>query len=159
MFSRILIPIDGSEQSDKAMLIAVDIALQNKSYLELVHITQISEERIRFDQNVKEEKAYPLTNLSMKDKIINEYYLHIIAQLKDLLKKKYEEAKKIAPGLEISTKLLEGNPGEAIVKRSQEGDFDLIVMGSSGIGLRKQILGSTSSRVVNDSNIPILIVK
>ena len=159
MFNRILVPIDGSEQSDKAMLIAVDIALQNESYLELIHITQISEERVRSLLKFEGDKAYPPTTTSMKDKILNEYYLQIIEQLRDMLENKYEEVKKIAPNLEISTQLLEGNSGEAIVNRAQEGEFDLIVMGSSGIGLRKQILGSTSFRVVNDSNIPILIVK
>ena len=95
----------------------------------------------------------------MKDKIINDYYLHIIEQLRDMLQKQYEKAKKIAPNLEISTHLLGGNPGEAIVTRSQADKFDLIVMGSSGVGLRRQILGSTSSRVVNDSKIPVLVVK
>jgi len=157
MFRRILVPVDGSEQSDKALLIALDLGLQNESYLELIHITQISVESIA--KNVKVDDSFPPSTSTMKDKILNDFYLQIIEQNRDMLLNKYEKAKLVAPSLEISTRLLEGNPGEAIVNRSVKGDFDLIIMGSSGIGLRKQILGSTSSRVVNDSKIPILIVK
>ena len=157
MFSRILVPVDGSEQSDKSMLIALDLAIRYKSYLELIHVTQISEEMI--NKSVEVDDMYPPSTSIMKDKIINDYYLHIIEQLRDMLQKQYEKAKKIAPNLEISTHLLGGNPGEAIVTRSKANKFDLIVMGSSGVGLRRQILGSTSSRVVNDSKIPVLVVK
>ena len=46
-----------------------------------------------------------------------------------------------------------------MIKRSIDGNFDLIVMGSSGIGFKRQILGSTSLKVINGIETPVLIVK
>jgi len=53
-----------------------------------------------------------------------------------------------------------GDEGGTIVSFAQKNNFDLIVIGSRGIGKLKEIfLGSTSNYVIHSSKIPVLIVK
>ena len=80
-------------------------------------------------------------------------------------KKKYIETLKEAfreEGFEVQVTLREGdNPAEEIIKRIKEnGDIDLLIMGSRGLsGLKRIILGSTSTEVFRRVEIPILIYK
>lgn len=53
-----------------------------------------------------------------------------------------------------------GDPVEQILAEAVEGNFDLIVIGSSGgRGLAKWLMGSTASRLAKRSPVPLLIVK
>jgi nucleotide-binding universal stress UspA family protein len=59
-----------------------------------------------------------------------------------------------------SVELIQGNAGETIVALSQERFFDLIVIGSRGLGaIRELMLGSVSHYVVQHALIPVLVVK
>lgn len=63
-------------------------------------------------------------------------------------------------GSKTTTKLLIGDPADMILRESVEGSFDLIVIGSRGLGSVKEfILGSVSYKVVSHSKIPVLVVK
>ena len=59
----------------------------------------------------------------------------------------------------VSTRFEKGEPSEKIVEVAELGGFDLIIMGSRGLGGRVSALGSVSSRVVDKSSCPVLIVK
>jgi len=53
-----------------------------------------------------------------------------------------------------------GNSGKMIVDFTEKYNFDMIVMGSRGMGSAKEVfLGSTSNHVLHKSKIPVLIVK
>ncbi len=53
-----------------------------------------------------------------------------------------------------------GNPAQEIVDFAQEEGFDLIVIGSRGMGnLKGIVLGSVSSKVIQLANCPVTIVK
>ncbi|MDQ7039157.1 MAG: universal stress protein [Aquificota bacterium] len=65
-------------------------------------------------------------------------------------------------GFEVSSVFREGDdPAEEIVRRVREdGDLDMLLMGSRGLsGLKRVILGSTSTEVFRRVDIPILIYK
>ena len=58
--------------------------------------------------------------------------------------------------------MMEGNnnPGEKICKYATSYNYDLIVVGSRGLGnIKKVILGSVSNYVVNNSDKPVLVIK
>jgi nucleotide-binding universal stress UspA family protein len=60
-----------------------------------------------------------------------------------------EEIRKKAPGLTVVTKVIEGNPKDAIIEESREWGADLIVVGSHGYGrLKRMVLGSVAGAVV-----------
>jgi nucleotide-binding universal stress UspA family protein len=79
---------------------------------------------------------------------------------KKMLIEEIEEIKKEMPSLKISGKLIEGDPADRIIEVAETENFDLIVMGSSGVhGLKRLIFGSVSDTVRIESEVPILIVK
>ena len=74
------------------------------------------------------------------------------------MSKAEEKAKKLT-SLNVFTRLERGNPDEVIIETAKDGNFDMIVVGSRGLGRRDFALGSVSSRVAENAPCPVLIVK
>ena len=63
-------------------------------------------------------------------------------------------------GVKAYTKLLEGNPGDELVRESETGEYDLLVVGTRGMGgLKSLLVGSVSNKVVHHAKIPVLLSK
>lgn len=61
---------------------------------------------------------------------------------------------------EVTTILKSGDPAETIIKVSEAGEYDLLVMGSRGLGtFSRTMLGSVSTKVLNHTDTNVLIVK
>jgi len=70
-----------------------------------------------------------------------------------------ERAKEKGWKVELAVKK-HSNTADGIVEFIKEGDYDLLVMGSRGLsGLKRVLLGSTSSQVLRRAEMPILIHK
>ena len=64
------------------------------------------------------------------------------------------------PRLTITQSIVQGRPANQIVEAVKEGNFDLIVMGSRGIGgIKGVLLGSVADRVADHAECPVMIVK
>ena len=80
----------------------------------------------------------------------------------DLEKESHEQLVKLArkriPGtVRYETLVVNGWPGEAVLKAARDLDADLIVMGTHGrTGLSHLVLGSVAERVVRESPVPVL---
>ncbi|HSB51746.1 MAG TPA: universal stress protein, partial [Dissulfurispiraceae bacterium] len=62
--------------------------------------------------------------------------------------------------MEVKTLIRQGDPAEKILETAQKMKVDLIVTGSHGRhGTKKFLLGSVSSKVVDYSKCPVLVVK
>ncbi len=60
----------------------------------------------------------------------------------------------------LNTKLRRGDAAEEIIREADGGDYDLIIMGSKGLGVfSRTILGSVSHKVLNHSKKNILIIR
>jgi nucleotide-binding universal stress UspA family protein len=72
-----------------------------------------------------------------------------------------ENAKSLVASLpNAAVELIQGKPGESIVALSNDNFFDLIVIGSRGLGgVRELMLGSVSHYVVQHALIPVLVIK
>jgi nucleotide-binding universal stress UspA family protein len=131
---KILVPLDGSMHSKKALELAIKLSKQGTSItgFHTIILPAIS------DRKIKE-------------------------QYQRLANKIIVEAAKIAKkdGIPFYWKLrLNGYAGKEIVKFAQEGKFDLIVMGSKGPNpVAEMFLGSVANYVLNKSKVPVLIVK
>ena len=76
--------------------------------------------------------------------------------LSDAIKK----TKKKKSAISISSMLIEGRPADKIIEVSQQGKYDLIVIGSRGLGgIKEFFLGSVSDRVADEASCPVLIIK
>lgn len=139
-FSRILAPLDGSENSKRALEAAIALAQKCSSNILAVFVL-----------------PFPAVQAYEPDKAAKE---QIFKEAKGFL----EDSKKSAEskGVTLKYEILEGNPASAIVDFSQspKNNVDLIVMGSRGMsGLKESFLGSVSHHVTQKSKVPVLVVK
>ena len=149
MVKKILVAVDGSEPAQKALdyaLVLADICGAEVVILSVVphlHLPTSSDP----DEGITASELFEVT---AKMRSVHE------GVLKDALAK--AQSKK--PRLKISTKLVDGHPADEIIKFSEEGGFDLIVMGSRGLhGISEFLLGSTTHRVADHCKKPLLIIK
>ena len=151
LFSKILVPIDGSEPSFHAAHIASNIA--NKFNLEIIVLYVVVSPS-------KSEYAN-LTGL-VTPKQIDMIIENANEQARDWFNRIEDMIKEKNPNIKVSTKIiLTGIAvyGEVIQYAEQES-IDLIVIGTRGrSGFKKLLLGSTASGVVKYSNCPVLVTK
>ena len=139
LITSILVPIDGSDHAEKALDYALNMAEIHEAKVEILTV-------------VDEVKTAP--------DWAREYSEKLKEQGEEVLAKTFSRAVKQKPNLKISKRLAEGYASEEILKCAEKGHHDLIIMGSRGMGLVSSLLlGSVSSRVVNQAEIPVLIVK
>jgi nucleotide-binding universal stress UspA family protein len=70
------------------------------------------------------------------------------------------ELSSVAPGLHVTSVVLEGAPSAQIVEEAERWDADLIVLGSHGHGAAVQmLLGSVSRRVVLDAPCSVEVIR
>ena len=135
---KILVPLDGSENSFRALDKAIILAKQNDAEITGFFVIQINPSEIDIIRNI------------MK-KSLKKQFLKIMEKANAKCKKN---------GTEFIEVLEFGHEGNTIVSFAQKNNYDLIVIGSRGLGSIKEFfLGSTSTYVVNNSKIPVLIVK
>ncbi|RMW36328.1 MAG: universal stress protein [Nitrosopumilus sp.] len=137
-FKTILVPLDGSKYSEKALQRACEIADAFDSKIILVYVV---------------EKSLPINLLDRKE------YLNI---LRKFGKKTLERANKTLSKKDLTAKSLlkEGNIVSEIEKIVKSEKCDLIVVGNKGLGaVTRFLLGSVSNKLAQHSNCSLLIVK
>lgn len=62
-------------------------------------------------------------------------------------------------GVACEVMVAEGDPSTEILRRSQESDADLLILGTKGkSGLDRILLGSVAEKVIRNSRVPVLLV-
>lgn len=145
MVKKILVALDGSKASNNALNFALELADNLSADVELLTIVP--------PVFLPSYSIYVL-----KSDAISECAKNLEISFRGVLSKAQEEARRRHPKTKVSTRFEKGEPSEKIVEVAQ-GGFDLIIIGSRGLGGRVSALGSVSSRVVDKSNCPVLIVK
>jgi nucleotide-binding universal stress UspA family protein len=135
-FKRILVGVDGSDNSLRAARIAAGTAALFRSEIVLLNVLQPT------------ESAYytgmPTTDEEERAKGEEKLY-----RAKDVC----EEA-----GLKPVLKVMLGNPAEAILELAEDG-YDLVIVGTRGSGgLARFLMGSVSTRVVQFAKVPVMVV-
>lgn len=139
MFEKILVPLDGSEHSIKALETAVQIAHKFNGTITLIHVYSIG------------GLAISPTPVRGFIEAIRKVGARILADGEKRVK---------AEGVQVETLLIEGHAVEQIVKTCREGNFDLIVMGARGLSkIKEMLLGSVSDGVIRYACCPVLVVK
>ena len=63
-------------------------------------------------------------------------------------------------GVQAETLLRVGNPAEEIINASDDGEYDLVLIGSTGAhGAMRFLMGSVSDRVVRHASRPVMVVR
>jgi len=137
-FKKILVPLDGSKYSEKALQRACEIVNAFDSKIILLYVV---------------EKSLPINILDRK------VYLTIIRGVgnKTLLKANNILLKK---GITAKIFLKEGNIVKEIEKVVKKEKCDLIIVGNRGLGsVTRFLLGSISNKLAQSSSCSLLIIK
>ena len=147
-FAKILVPLDGSKNADRALTKAIFIAEKFQSELILVHI--IDEYFIDFTTDMEGYQIPNSTSIKIKKASME--------NAKGMLKKRHEKVQKRK--INCKYEVIVGDVSEKIINYSKENSIDLIVIGARGLGKFKQLLlGSISNKVSIGSGCPVMIVK
>lgn len=148
MYSRILVAIDGSEQSIGALKRAIDIG---KCWDSEVHAIYAINPGI-----------YGATIVDPAIGVSDPGSERIFNMLQEEGRKIVEDAKAVSDRLDADVKyhIKIGDARDVILDTSNDIGADLIVIGSTGKGMAKRlVLGSVSSSVVFHSNVSTLVVR
>jgi nucleotide-binding universal stress UspA family protein len=136
-FKKILVGIDGSENSKRAAMAAANLAELFKGSVTLVSVVKPGEYSLAV-----EDKAF-LENLK-------EFHMDLVQAASEDINRE---------GIEIETKIELGTPWKELTRLAHDGHYDLIVVGSRGVGqVAEFLIGSNSTRVVQHSSVPVLVV-
>ena len=135
--SKILVPIDETKKSIKALDAAIYFGKHLGATITLLNVIPV---------------AY-MTTMSFR-KMLKEMTYDGVKKIEKA--KAYCQKKNTVP----KYKIVRGDEPIEIVKYAKKYDFDLIVMGSSGKGVLKEIaFGSVSNYVMSNTKIPVVIIK
>ncbi|HKH73362.1 MAG TPA: universal stress protein [Vicinamibacterales bacterium] len=143
--NRILVPIDFSAHSEKAIRYATTLANKFGARLSLLHVIEDPFVTGAWQAEVFVPNIPELLNDLIK------------ASETQMAGRKQQLA---AHGFLVETLVITGRPASAIVEQASDGRFDLIVMGTHGhTGLAHAFLGSVAERVVQKAPCPVLTVR
>jgi len=139
LFEKILVPVDGSRNSARALKVAIEIAKKFDGKITLIHVysvTACKHAGMRFDECVQALRKVGSRILANREKKVK------------------------AEGVKVEKMLMEGHIVEEIIKTSRDGEFDLIVIGARGLSrIKELLLGSVSTGVTRHARCPVLVVK
>ncbi len=139
MFTRIMVPLDGSVQSEKALFTAVRMAIGLEASLLLLHIIEPHHKETDAGQSFSAAESYLKT---VRD---------IITDPAITLSLKPEK---------VDTLTLIGHPVAKIIEAVPLTSSNLVVMTTHGRnGLSRLVLGSVSGKVLEKSKVPVILVR
>jgi nucleotide-binding universal stress UspA family protein len=142
-YRTILVPLDGSAFAEQALAQARDLASLTGASLVLVTV-MLGEHDYMSEVVAAEHWAIADRNTAEQ---LGSYLADTAAQLQ-------------AAGLPVSTQLVHGYPPEEILRVGDQVQADLIVMATHGRGgFQRLWLGSVALKIVQASNIPILVIR
>ncbi|MCF6410297.1 universal stress protein [Pseudalkalibacillus salsuginis] len=151
-YHNILIPIDGSDGSKKALETGAEIAKMSNGELTLVYV----------DEDLALAPYGVGHTLSGDNTAILRDNLRDVDTSVERNEQKLKEAKEYVEPLynNVKIELLAGEPAKSICEYADEQKTDLIVIGNRGLsGLKKLMLGSVSQKVVSEADCHVLVAK
>jgi len=147
MPTKILVPTDFSEYSDKALRQAFDIAQQYKAEVYVLHVIH---EKMT-DRIDDYGLTYPSYVKDMETEMINGARMKLQKEID-----KFPQTKE----LEVFSDVVIGNPSEAILEEETSKGIDLVVIASLGrTGIAKYLIGGVARNVLKGSKCPVLLTK
>jgi nucleotide-binding universal stress UspA family protein len=136
---KVLVATDGSEHSMKAVQKALEMAQKEGAQVTLMSVAYFSKDD--FDD--------------MPPNIQDKLEAQAAAALKKA--KAVFEAQKIPMEAVLEAGVV---PANNILKRAQEGNYDLLLIGSAGLtGIKRALMGSTAAKVVAQAPCSVMVIR
>ena len=156
LFKKILVAMDGSEDSQKAAQAALELAEKLKTELVVLHV--IIPPTSYYQTTIASPTGMSLPAPSQHE--IDAYYSYARKVATSIVGEVESKAKR--QGIHIKTEIPEAGSSvvEAILNHAAKDNVDLIVVGTRGLGgFKKLLLGSVSSGIVSHAHCPVLVVR
>jgi len=150
VIKKILVAIDGSENSVKALDFALEMCEKYDANLKVVNVAE---------SPAISAVPQDTTTISPESMIVFSKDLDQMHQ--EILKKALDHAQKVKPNIAITAKLREGVVASEIVAEAKESASDIVVIGHKGVGKVKELLGlgGSSEKVAHLAHCPVVIVR
>ncbi len=140
--SKILVPVDFSEQSLIALRQSFNLARFTESEILLLHV--IDEDFLCTLSSYFKDQPY-------EDPMRDQIQVKLDALANEIQKES---------GIVIQTAIRKGKIYEEIVKTSHEIEAKFIIMGTHGsVGIKKKFIGSNAMRVIKEASCPVITIK
>lgn len=140
---KILVPLDGYEKSLHAINWLKKVYTKEEAEVTLVNVVELS--------------TY-LPSMSPFEDIPSYDFVELYEISKKRSSETLEEGEKQLEGYHVSKLSLFGQSADMILKTSKDGDFDMIIMTKSSVVGLFRFLGSVATKVVHDSEIPVVVI-
>ncbi len=143
---KLLVPVDGSENSLRAIQYVLKMAKTHPS-MEVILLTAACPTDI----------IYFAT-----DPFIGTSGTQVYQQCESTFSEKLAAAKKIfdEAGIPVKAELIHGDPAQTIISYIEDKGIDKVVMGSRGLSpLKGIVFGSVTYKVLSNVKIPVTVVK
>ena len=141
MFLNILVAVDGSEHGAAALRTATQLA---------------SEERARLTVVTAVPSAPAFAQITAAGAAALADVEELMGDAGKRIRKQVEE---LPRDLSVTSLVMAGHADEVILERLREGNHDLLVMGTRGLGrVGSALLGSVSQSVLHQAEVPVLVV-
>lgn len=147
MFKKILIAVDGSSHSKRAVDVAIDLTKRYRASVILLHVIR----NLSLPKEILEMISSGEVN-SSRIEILQDSAEIILGDAKE----KFQEAGLL--DVDVSTEFVIGDPAYKIVNCAAQSGADLILIGQRGIGPRGELLGSVARKLLNLIDVPCLVV-
>ncbi|MGC3875280.1 universal stress protein [Halomonas sp. GXIMD04776] len=144
MYQSILVPVDGSAQSQKALKLATNLLNDGQGQLYVLNIQEIP----LAEDALGRSAGVPATNA---EELVQSAGHGLIEQACQAAQIEYERVTPIVRA---------GHPAKEIVSEAQQLGVDAIVMGSRGNSdIKSLVIGSVSHRVLHVAACAVIIVR
>jgi len=146
VFRKVLVAVDGSEYSKKAVEVAVGLCKQMGAEIIFVHVVQ--------------QPPYMFAASGVPPAALKQFIDDAVREGRRYVEEAVESAARM--GVKAVGEVLEMRPSvvEAITGFAETHGVDLIVTGTRGLsGFKKIVLGSVASGVVSHAHCSVLVVK
>lgn len=150
LITKILVGVDGSENSEKALNYALEIADKFSASILILNVFQPPPDHGYQPNMLNQSVDYQSNSVSFIEDLRTVH--------EAVLSRAIEKATKLKPNLKINIELKEGDSSRQIVETAANGEFDLIVIGHRGNSkINEILLGSTSEKVIHNARCAVLI--
>ena len=146
MYKRILVPLDGSDLSERALQPALELAVKFEAQVILLRV--IAVDALALAAAGSGPQYLQLHDLrEERERAESEAYVHAI------------QAEWRATGVPMDTRLAFGAAPEMIVQMAEQCGAELIVMSTHGrSGLNRFLYGSVAEAVLRGTQLPLLLI-
>ena len=143
---KILIPVDFSDNSKRALEEGKILAKAFGSEVVILNVINISYFYFTYDANVPQISL--LTIIEQEKK-----------QAEEMLNKYKESFEELSD--KVETVILQGSTADEILEYTKKSDIDFVIIGAQGVGslLKSSFMGSVANKVLHHCEKPVLVVR